>query len=99
MVDDTSQTINLSAPVLEKLEAGSRPFSILIQKLAGIVGKTGILYNADELLVYECDGYIVDKSAPDIVVFPTTTEQVSATVILCNEFNVPCLVLQSRIDL
>ncbi|WP_417383635.1 FAD-binding oxidoreductase [Gimesia sp.] len=91
MVDDTSQTLNLSAPVLEKLEAGSRPFSILIQKLTGIVGQTGILYDADELLVYECDGYIVDKSAPDIVVFPTTTEQVSATVKLCNEFNVPFL--------
>ncbi|QDU49920.1 FAD-binding oxidoreductase [Gimesia panareensis] len=91
MVDPANQTSHLSAPVLEELERGSGPFSSLIQQLTQIVGKKALLYDADELLVYECDGYIVDKSAPDIVVFPTSTEQVSSIVKLCNQFNVPFL--------
>tara|TARA_R110002111_G_scaffold261984_1_gene336546 strand:+ start:1964 stop:3472 length:1509 start_codon:yes stop_codon:yes gene_type:complete len=91
MVEPTNQTMTHAAPLLEELEAGTPPFSALVQKLTQLVGKDGILFDADELLVYECDGYIVDKTAPDIVVFPASTEQVSATVKLCNQFNVPFL--------
>ena len=54
-----------------------------------IVGAASLLFNPDELLVYECDGFVVEKKSPDVVVFPTTTEQVVAIVKLCNEFDVP----------
>lgn len=91
MVDSPNQTTTQAAPVLDDLQSGSPPFSALVQQLTQIVGKTNILFDPDELLVYECDGYIVDKSAPDIVIFPTTTAQVSAIVKLCNQFNVPFL--------
>jgi len=91
MVEPTNQTMPQETHLLEELEAGSPSFSALVQQLTQIVGKTGILYDADELLVYECDGYIVDKTAPDIVVFPTSTAQISAIVELCNQFNVPFL--------
>ena len=91
MVDSTNQTITQEAPPLDELKSGSPPFTSLVQQLTQIVGQANILYNADELLVYECDGYIVDKSAPDIVIFPTSTEQVSSIVKLCNQFNVPFL--------
>jgi glycolate oxidase len=41
------------------------------------------------MLVYECDGYIVEKRVPDVVVFPRSTEDVAAIVQLCNSYRVP----------
>jgi glycolate oxidase len=61
----------------------------LLPALREIVGPDGILAQHDELLVYECDGYVVEKRTPDVVVFPTTTEQVVQVVRLCNELKVP----------
>ncbi|MCA9073289.1 MAG: FAD-binding protein, partial [Planctomycetaceae bacterium] len=61
----------------------------LLDRLREIVGEEGLLYNPDELLVYECDGYVVEKKVPDVVVFPRSTEDVIAIVEACNEFEVP----------
>ncbi|MBI1345944.1 FAD-binding protein [bacterium] len=63
--------------------------SELLTRLTTIVGSDGVLASPDELLVYECDGYVVEKKQPDVVVFPTTTKQVVEIVRLCNELNVP----------
>src|SRR6266704_4215181 len=57
--------------------------------LRQIVGDEGLLADRDELLVYECDGFTIEKSVPDVVVFPTSTEQVVAIVKLCNRYEVP----------
>lgn len=62
-----------------------------LDALAAIVGRENCLVAQDELIVYECDGYVVEKRVPDVVVFPTSTEQVAAIVRLCNEFDVPFL--------
>lgn len=61
----------------------------LLNRLRAIVGEDGLLCQAEELLVYECDGYVVDKKCPDVVVFPTSTEHVVEIVKLCNELDVP----------
>jgi glycolate oxidase len=63
----------------------------LVSRLAGIVGQGQVLTSASDLIVYECDGYTVEKNRPDVVVFPTSAEQVSAIVRACNEFDVPFL--------
>jgi glycolate oxidase len=63
----------------------------LLNRLRGIVGRDAVLASPSELLVYECDGYTIDKSRPDVVVFPTSAEQVAAVVRLCNELDVPFL--------
>ena len=57
--------------------------------LRQIVGDEGLLADRDELLVYECDGFTIEKSVPDVVVFPGSTEHVAAIVRLCNQYNVP----------
>ncbi|MFN0196552.1 MAG: FAD-binding oxidoreductase [Planctomycetaceae bacterium] len=62
---------------------------VLVERLRLIVGEEGLLYDPVELLVYECDGYVIEKRVPDVVVFPMSTEQVVAIVKLCNEFDVP----------
>lgn len=61
----------------------------LIDRLRAVVGRDGLLTAPSDLLVYECDGFTIEKKVPDVVVFPTSTEQVVAVVKLCNEFDVP----------
>ncbi len=61
----------------------------LIRDLRKVVGEENLLHHRDELLVYECDGYVIEKNVPDVVVFPTTTEQVVEVVKLCNVHDVP----------
>src|SRR5262249_28276573 len=39
----------------------------------------------------ECDGYTIEKNRPDVVVFPTSTEQVVSVVKACNTAGVPFL--------
>jgi len=63
----------------------------LNEALRSIVGKDGLLTSPSDLLVYECDGYTIEKNKPDVVVFPTSTEQVVEVVKLCNRLNVPFL--------
>jgi glycolate oxidase len=63
----------------------------LSERLRRIVGRDAVLTAPSDLLVYECDGYTIEKNRPDVVVFPTSTEQVVQVVQLCNEFDVPFL--------
>src|SRR5215470_3075114 len=62
-----------------------------IARLRAIVGPDSVLTSPSDLLVYECDGYTIEKNKPDIVVFPTTTEQIVRIVQLCAEHEVPFL--------
>ncbi|WP_437206530.1 FAD-binding oxidoreductase [Planctomicrobium sp. SH664] len=57
--------------------------------LSQIVGEEGLLSALDERMVYECDGYVVEKRVPDLVVFPRTTQQISDIVRVCRKFDVP----------
>ncbi len=68
----------------------SRPQAI-VEPLRKIVGSDAVLSARSDLLVYECDGFTIEKNSPDVVVFPTTTEQVAAVVKLCNEADIPFL--------
>ena len=61
----------------------------MIPELTRIVGAENLIHNRDELVVYECDGYVIEKCVPDAVVFPTSTEQVVAIVKLCGKYDVP----------
>jgi glycolate oxidase len=63
----------------------------LADRLRQIVGRDGVLTSSTDLLVYECDGYTIEKTKPDIVVFPTSTVQVAEVVRACNESDIPFL--------
>ena len=63
----------------------------LVEELEALLGPENVLAQHAELVVYECDGYVVEKNVPDVAVFPRTTEQVSQVVRLCNRYGVPFL--------
>src|SRR6187401_408388 len=63
----------------------------ILPQLREIVGVDSVLAAEAELVVYECDGFVVEKNSPDIVVFPRTTAQISAIVQACNAAKVPFL--------
>jgi glycolate oxidase len=52
----------------------------LKRRLEEIVGPQGIVAGRDSLLPYECDGYTLERAAPELVVLPGTPEEVSAVV-------------------
>src|SRR5271169_1398462 len=60
----------------------------LIRELQSLLGSTAVLSLPEELLMYEYDGSI-EKSLPDAVVFPTTTQQVSQIVKIAIKYDVP----------
>jgi glycolate oxidase len=60
----------------------------IIRELEKLLGKTSVLSEPDDLLMYEYDGS-VEVARPDCVVFPRTTEQVVGIVKLANRCAVP----------
>ncbi|MFI5351424.1 MAG: FAD-binding oxidoreductase [Candidatus Binatales bacterium] len=52
----------------------------LLAELRKIAGDDGVISRATELAVYECDGWTIEKRAPDVLVMPQTTAQVSAVM-------------------
>ncbi len=63
----------------------------LVEQLRSIVGSDGVLSAHSDVMVYECDGFVIEKSCPDVVVFPRTADDVSQIVRVCNDGDVPFL--------
>ncbi|MBV8678466.1 MAG: FAD-binding protein, partial [Planctomycetaceae bacterium] len=62
--------------------------SHLLPDLIAAVGAENVLHHREELVVYECDGFVINKNMPDVVVFPNSTEDVVEVVKLCNKHEV-----------
>jgi glycolate oxidase len=60
-----------------------------VTDLQAIVGKEGMITGEQEMLVYECDAYTLEKHSPGVVVLPRSTGEVAAVVKLCARNNVP----------
>jgi glycolate oxidase len=60
----------------------------VLAELVAALGADNVLHRHDETLVYECDAFVVEKSVPDAVVFPTTTEQVVEVVKICRRHDI-----------
>jgi len=63
----------------------------LVTRMRAVVGADNVLTSAADMSVYECDGFTIAKTRPDVVVFPTTTEQIVGIVTACNELGVSFL--------
>src|SRR4051812_28278155 len=63
----------------------------ITERLRQIVGADGVLSAYSDLVVYECDGFVIEKNCPDVVVFPRTTQQISQIVRACNETGISFL--------
>lgn len=61
----------------------------LTERMRSIVGAANVLSSPSDLLVYECDGFTIEKNKPDVVVFPSSTEQIVGIVKACNDLGVP----------
>jgi glycolate oxidase len=48
----------------------------IVSALRAIAGNDAVVARPTELKVYECDGYTLEKSVPEVVVLPASTEQV-----------------------
>ena len=62
-----------------------------LRELQEIVGRDAVISAEQELLVYECDAYTLEKHLPSVVVLPRTTEQVAAVVRLCARHRLPVI--------
>jgi glycolate oxidase len=54
--------------------------SALATRLRALVGDDGVVDHPDALRVYDCDGYTLERAAPELVVLPRTPEAVAAVV-------------------
>jgi glycolate oxidase len=63
----------------------------LIDSLREIVGADHVITKPEELLVYECDAYTLEKRLPTAVVLPGDTDEVRAVVKLCAAHHVPII--------
>ncbi len=52
----------------------------LAARLRALVGADGVVDRPEALLVYECDGYTLERATPELVVLPHTPEEVAAVV-------------------
>jgi glycolate oxidase len=60
----------------------------LIADVESQLGKSAVLYKASDLKLYEYDGG-VDKSLPELVVFPSTTKDLVTLVTLADKYRLP----------
>jgi glycolate oxidase len=60
----------------------------LVDELRSIVGTDGLVCGREELSVYECDGYTLERSQPEVVVLPRATAEVAAVVRACRRHDV-----------
>ena len=69
------------------MDAGGRKSldSRIVSALRDILGDDGVVSRATELRVYECDGWTIEKSAPDLLLRPRTTAEVSAVLKFLHE--------------
>ncbi len=70
---------------------GARDTAAIVTRMAAIVGVENVLTATADLATYECDGFTIAKSRPDVVVFPTSTEQIVGIVSACCDLDVPFL--------
>ncbi len=63
----------------------------LFPELRSIVGAANCISREEDLLVYECDAYTLEKNLPNAVVLPNSTDEVARVVRACAKANIPII--------
>ncbi len=84
-----AQTIDQAAGGVTAGPVDAGPPPELVRRMRAIVGPENVLTALADRTAYECDGFTLAKSRPDVVVFPRSTEHIVAIVQACRELNVP----------
>ena len=75
-----------TAPLYERMSAGKK--AGVVSELSDVIGARYVLYTPYDLMLYEYDASI-DRSTPEIVVLPASTEEVAAIVKIAASHHVP----------
>jgi glycolate oxidase len=76
----------IASPLFERLSANKK--AEVVGELSTLLGARYVLSTPYDLMLYEYDASI-DRSRPDIVVLPSTTEEVAAIVQIAARYDVP----------
>src|SRR5690242_16054795 len=75
MIDQAHNAAGSGVPRAARLPRGE-----LVARLQSALGAAIVLHRREELMLYEYDGSAIDMAEPDVVVVPSSTEQVAAAV-------------------
>ncbi len=75
-----------ASPLFERLSAAKK--TEVVRELSALLGARHVLSTPYDLMLYEYDASI-DRSTPDIVVLPSTTEEVAAIVKIAARHHIP----------
>ena len=68
---------------------GLTAVSPLVADLRAALGSDSVLWARSDLVVYECDGFTIEKQRPEAVVFPRSTRQVAEVVKIAGRHGAP----------
>ena len=63
----------------------------LLSNLTNLLGVGRVVSDHTELIVYECDGLVLNRHLPDVVVYPETTEEIAQIVKIFSSHKIPYL--------
>ncbi|MDA9207937.1 FAD-binding protein [Octadecabacter sp.] len=61
----------------------------IIERLQEVLPNGAVIHTESEVRAYECDALTAYKCPPLCAILPTSTEEVSAALKVCNELNIP----------
>ncbi|HET8843952.1 MAG TPA: FAD-linked oxidase C-terminal domain-containing protein [Ktedonobacteraceae bacterium] len=73
-------------PLFERISVAKK--AAVVRELQGLLGERYVLHTPYDLMLYEYDASI-ERSSPDIVVLPETSEEIAAIVKLAARYDVP----------
>src|SRR5437773_4050069 len=77
-----------TSPLFERISESKK--EEVVRDLSALLGAKYVLHTAYDLMLYEYDASI-DRSTPDIVVLPASTEDVAAIVKIAARYHVPVI--------
>src|SRR5258708_3467680 len=78
--------LSVTTPVFERISASKK--AEVVRELSALLGARYVLHTPYDLMLYEYDASI-ERSTPDIVVLPASTEEVAAIVKIAARHHVP----------